>query len=263
MKNPTTVNVPANLHPDPELRETLLSYFLDTLTASELSGWLAEIGQESRGTAEEKRQRIRANTKYLTMPAAEFPRQTENYLEPYSPGHLGDLCEVLGLPSEGTKEARYRRIMRQVHYREGWLPQIPAQSDSGLNSETVMPFLGYFPILNRNTYKYERDFYPMIRDELQEVFGADAVFEQQPIAHGSILKIDFHVGDPHGHGVGVEVKMPTSNSDIQRTLGQIDQYQSRYGTNLILMVLNDFLKSESERFLLDELLRKGIPTVLR
>jgi hypothetical protein len=44
------------------------------------------------------------------------------------------------------------------------------------------------------------------------------------VAHGSTLKIDFHVGDPQADGVGIEVKVPKNNADVQRTLGQLDQY---------------------------------------
>jgi hypothetical protein len=78
------------------------------------------------------------------------------------------------------------------------------------------------------------------------------------------LKIDFHVGDPQGIGVGIEVKMPTSNSEVQRALGQIDQYQRRYGSELILFVLlNNFLKPDGLHFFQEELKRKSVRAVFR
>lgn len=255
----TERTIPASLQRDPALRELLLSFFLGTLTGTELAGWLKDIGQDSRGSVEERKTRIRANTKYLTMPESEFPAQTENYLVPYQTDHLRDLCEHLGLPDEGSKGGLYRRVMREVHYREGWLTRQSPSGTATLRAADVMPFLGRMPLSKQG--EYEKDYYPVIHDELEEVFAS--VYEQLPVAHGTTLKIDFHVGDPTGHGVGIEVKMPTSNSDVQRALGQLDQYQRRYQDNLILFVLQDFLKPESQHFMQEELKRKGVRAVFR
>lgn len=252
---------PATIAPDPVLRELLLGYFLETATGPELTDWLRDIGQDSRGSVDEKRQRIRANTKYLTMPGAEFPAQTESYLAPYPSDLLADLCEDLGLSIDGTKDARYRRIMREVHYREGWLARVSTDfSVPQLSASLVAPFLGWAPL--KGGGNYEKDFYPALHNELHEVFG-DMVYEQLPVAHGSTLKIDFHVGDPLGHGVGIEVKMPVNNADVQRALGQLEQYQRRYGENLIMFILQDFLKPEIEKYFIESLRGKGIAIVVR
>ena len=253
------VTVPDTLRVDPQLREQLLSYFIESLTSAELADWLRDIGQNVRGTLEERRARVRANTQYLTMPAAEFPLQTEAYFRPYSADHLADLCEHLGVSVDGNKDALYRRIMREVHYREGWLQRLESSAASALTATHVASVLAWFPF---NKYSnYEKDYYPILHDELEEVFGA--VFEQLPVAHGSTLKIDFHVGDPQGHGVGIEVKQPKSNADVQRLLGQLDQYQRRYGENLVLFILMDFLKPEVLHFMQEELKRKVVRTVCR
>ncbi|MGA2711325.1 MAG: hypothetical protein ABSF86_23335 [Steroidobacteraceae bacterium] len=255
------MTLPDNLRPDAQLRETLLAYLLDTGTASELTDWLWDIGQDTRGSVEEKRQRIRATTKYLTMPAAEFPAQTESYLAPYPSELLADLCEDLGVSAEGTKNDRYRRVMREVHYRERWLARVEKPlAIPSLSAAVVAPYLGWFPV--PRTGNYEKQFYPAIYNELQEIFG-DVVYEQLPVAHGSTLKIDFHLGDPQGHGVGIEVKMPVSNADVQRSLGQLDQYQRRYGDNLILFILQDFLKPEILSFFIESLKGKGLAVVVR
>jgi hypothetical protein len=94
---------PTTLRADPQLRELLLTYFLNSLTGAELADWLKDIGQDSRGSVEERRVRIRVHTRYLTMPQAEFPGQTEAYLQPYSIGHLADLCEQLSIPANGSR----------------------------------------------------------------------------------------------------------------------------------------------------------------
>jgi hypothetical protein len=193
------------------------------------------------------------------MPAAEFPEQTEAYLKPYSIGHLADLCDVLGLSNDRTKDALYRRILREVHYREGWLPRVEPASNPP-SAEVVMQFLAWFPITKGGNY--EKDYYPVIHDELTDVFG-NIVYEQVAIAHGTILKIDFHVGQPQGAGVGIEVKMPTSNSEIQKALGQVDQYLRRYGSELIMFVIQDFLKPDGIHFFQEELKHKGVRAVFR
>jgi hypothetical protein len=255
------MSIPANLRPDSQLRELLLAHILDTSSGPQLTDWLRQLGQDIRGSIDEKCRRIRESTKYLTMPPAEFPEQTESYLAQYTSELLADLCEDLGLPADGTKDERYRRIMREVHYRERWLNRVERPPTiASLSAATVVPFLGWFPVPAAGNY--ERQYYRAIYDELHEVFG-DIVYEQLPVAHGSTLKIDFHVGDPLGHGVGIEVKMPTNNADVQRALGQLEQYQRRYSDNLVLFILQDFLKPEVQAFFLESLKGKGIAVVVR
>src|SRR5882724_5275513 len=99
------------LAPDPELRQRLLEFYLEMSTSQGLSEWLRDINQEPKGLVAEKRERIRQTTKYLAMPAETFPAQTESYLGLLSSDHLADLCDVLGIFSDGNKDARYRRIM--------------------------------------------------------------------------------------------------------------------------------------------------------
>jgi hypothetical protein len=254
------VTVPTTLRADSQLRELLLSFYLDTLTSAGLAAWLKDIGRDTRGTVEERRERIRAHTKYLTMPEAEFPAQTQDYLAPYLIDELADICKVLGVSVDGSKDALYRRIMREVHYREGWLQRIEPSAHATLTAAQVMPFLGWVPINERS--EYEKDYYPILKDELQEVFGA-TVYEQLLIARGSALKIDFHVGDPQGHGVGIEVKLPKNNTEVQRMLGQLDQYQRCYGEDLLLFVMIDFLKPEVVHSMQNELKHKNIRAVFR
>ena len=62
------MKAPETLEADLELRTLLLNFFLETLTAPELADWLRDIGRDARGTLEEKQQRVRANTRYLSMP---------------------------------------------------------------------------------------------------------------------------------------------------------------------------------------------------
>src|SRR5579859_4472413 len=109
-----TMSPPSTLAPDSELRSALLEYYLEYATSAELTGWLRTIGKETKGTADEKRARVRANTKYLTMPASDFPDQTLYYLEVYSASeHLDGICEALRLDLDRTRDMKWRRIMRE------------------------------------------------------------------------------------------------------------------------------------------------------
>jgi hypothetical protein len=244
---------------DPHLRDLLLNFFIDGYTSEGLADWLRELGQDPKGTLQERKARVFAHTQYLRMPADGFPRQTRHYLSELDTEELVALCELLALPEHGTKDSLCRRIMREVGYREHWLPRsisrpIPETADLAL-------FLAFYPIVRRG--KYEKDFYPAIAEELEEVCGEGHVYEQLPIAHGSTLKVDFHVGHPQREGIGVEVKLPTSNADIQRSLGQIDQYLHRYGSDFILLLIPDFIGDASITFMTDQLAQKGVRTVTK
>ncbi len=227
---------------DIEFRNRLLDFFLDITPSQGLSEWLRDIGQDPKGSVSERQDRIRQNTKYLSMPPEGFPAQTEGYLKPFTSDALADLCEVLGVSDDGNRDARYRRIMREVRFREGWFtrPTGTLEWTVGL----VKPFIELYPIQKRG--QYERDFYDAFHDEMAEIFGPANVHPELAIAYGNTLRIDFHIGAASDKGVGVEWKMPTSNSELQKAIGQLDQYRERYGPNLIVVLLADFI-SEAQR----------------
>jgi len=102
---------------DIELRKTLLECYLSLATSPELSRWLDDIGQDPKGSVDDKRQRIREHTQYLSMSRETFPQQTLSYLSPYTADHLAEICDVLGLQTDGTKDDLFRRIYREVGYR--------------------------------------------------------------------------------------------------------------------------------------------------
>lgn len=252
-----------NLKPfiNKEFREKLLERYLDWSTSQELSDWLKDIGQDPNGTVEEKRIHIIQNAKYLSSSPVEFHLATLRYLQDFSRSDiLAHVCETLGLDNTGTKDALFRRIYREVGYNEGWLPRISKDAPVS-NKQIVLPFVKWYPILkNKN---YERDYYEEFFDEMSEIFGEDQVHKEYPIAHGSTLKIDFHIGHPHSGGVGVEFKMPTNNSEIQKALGQMDQYLRCYGSNLIVVLIPDFIDKKAEMGIVEELRKKGIETVTK
>jgi hypothetical protein len=244
-----------------EFRQKLLDCYLDVSTSKELSEWLRDLGQDPSGTAEEKMVRIRQHTKYLSMPPETFPSQTISYLRQLSSGDgLFLIAESLGLNCEGPKDMLLRRIYREVGFQEGWLPRV-VNGAAALTKEAVLPFVQWYPILKHR--EYEKDYYEDFHTEMAEVFGKEKVQDQYPIAHGKTLKIDFHIGPPLQSGLGVEFKMPNSQSDIQRAFGQLDEYLTSYGQNLVVVLLPNFM-SETEVGMFTNTLRgKGVETIVK
>lgn len=86
---------------------------------------------------------------------------------------------------------------------------------------------------------HEADYYDACVEEMEEIFDENVVHEQLRIAYGSSLKIDFYIGHPQHGGVGVEFKRPKTNSELQRALGQVQQYKTRYGDQLLIVLVPD------------------------
>jgi hypothetical protein len=245
--------------PDPALRQKLLDYYVEMSTAVELSEWLRDLGQDAGGTVEEKRRRVLAHSGYLTMSAEKFPEQTRQYLDAYGSQHLEDICECLNLPMIGTKDERYRRILREVGFRESWLNR--PDDKLRITVESVRPFVEWYPLLKRG--QYEKEFYPAFAEEMEEILGEENVHEQYAIAHGNPLKIDFHLGHPQEHGVGVEFKLPINNAELQRGIGQLSQYKNRYGEHLILVLLPDFIGKAQQIMFTDACRQAGVTVLLK
>jgi hypothetical protein len=250
---------------DIELRLKLFFFFVEKYTDQELSNWLRNIGKDNKGTEEEKRARLRHNPTYPATPIKKFPKATMGHLNVLSLEYLADLCKVLGIDSEGTRDMCYRRIMRGIGYREGWLSRLESISDSTFTLRTVQPYVEWYPIIERGSN--EKDFYLAFAEEMKEIFGAEFVHEQYPIAYGSTFKVDFHLGHRGREGVGVEFKMLANNSEIQRALGQLDQYKEQYKENLLVVLfpysLDKGNKAQAIDYFRKMVSAKGIAVVVK
>lgn len=253
-------NTNANLVPDQAFREQLFTFFVSSNSSEDLSNWLEDIGHNSKGTRDDKVNRLKEHSAYPRTPIEQFPFKTILHLDSLSQNNLTELCAALQVNTDGSNTALVRRLYREVGYREGWLPRKP-QEASAITKETILPFVQWHPVMKNR--QYEKDYYRDFYEDMSEHFGPLNVHEQLSIAHGNTLKIDFHIGHPQQGGVGIEFKMPTGNAEIQRALGQLDQYVSRYGKELIIVVLPDFLKDAQLQLFLDELGRKSITVVVK
>jgi hypothetical protein len=245
------------------LRERLLTFMLEDLTSPGLSDWLRNLDADTRGTVEEKKQRIRQRSKFLREPPLTMIAEAMADFCDSSPGAVAKLCEELGIPSNASKQGLLRRLHRFVATQEGLLPPRP-HSGPWPTVHEVYPFVAWYPVYKGKNY--ERQFYAEFRETMTDIFGEALVHEQMPVAHGTTLKIDFHIGSavpPGQGGVGIEFKMPTSNSEVQKAIGQLGQYQVRYGQSLIVVVFPDFLEQRILVPFFHELTGRGIAHVVK
>jgi hypothetical protein len=224
---------------DPRLRHELLDAYIEYTTDEGIAQWLREINQPTSGTIREQRERVRYHSKYPTMTVEEWPEQTRGYLDRLTRDQLQNLCRRLDLFPFDSRDISYRRIFRELGYREGWLQRTARNDARAITHDVIKAFVSWFPVLK--DHEQEKLYYQGFRDEMTEVFGNDYVHEQHPIAHGSTLRVDFHIGHP-AKGIGVELKLPKTNSDLQRLSGQLDQYKQAYADNFILVAFTPVLR---------------------
>jgi hypothetical protein len=251
--------------PDMELRLKLFFFLVENCPEEKLSEWLSDIGQDIEGTVEEKRARLRQSPNYVLTPVNKFPEKSMTRLNVLSSESLGDLCKILGIDSGGTRDMRYRRIMREIRYCEHWFKKLGPISDATFTLTTVRPYVEWYPIIERGSR--ERDFYQGFAEEMEEIFGAEFVYPQFQIAPASNLTVDFHLGGQEDKGVGVEFKMPpkkNNNSELQRALGQVAQYKEQYkDNNLLIVLLPDFLSKVGKKHFIKMLSAQGVGVVVK
>jgi hypothetical protein len=255
------VDPPAALVIDTELRSKLLNCYLEFSSVPEINDWLRGLKQATTGGRTEKVERIRANTKYLSMPPADFPQQTIHYLDALSSDQLAAICEEIGIDDAGNKWQRWRRILRHVALSEGWLSLPATITDSFFTLNNVLPFVQWHTVAFRGNY--ENEFYDGFFDDMAGFFGAQFVHHELPVASGTSLRIDFHLGHPQKEGVGIEFKMPTTHSELQKAMGQIQLYQAKYKNRLVVILLDDFVDPAGKQLFLDSLSVQSIPVLIK
>jgi hypothetical protein len=114
------------------MREQLLDCYLNLSISDELSDWLTDLGLPATGTVAQKLARLKEHKRALTLTAESLHRQTIFYLSDYSLDVLVEICQELGLKTEGSQGALLKRVYCEVGLREGWLWPIPQDTQSTL-----------------------------------------------------------------------------------------------------------------------------------
>lgn len=161
-----------------ELKEKLFECYINLSISKELSDWLQELGRPSYGTLGQQLARLRERAASLVLPAETFPRQTIYYLSHYDPDILSEICQELGIRSEGSAEILFKRIYSEVGLREGWLRPTPEEARR-IVRETFFPMLRSFGVVK----DYSLDFI----DDVSELVGEENAPLRSPFAYGSAL----------------------------------------------------------------------------
>jgi hypothetical protein len=161
-----------------ELRYKLVDAYTQFSISKELSEWLQDLGQSPTGTVEQKLSRIRQLAPSLTLAAESYSRQTIFYLSQYEPAILAEICLELGLKSEGSPERLFKRIYRQVGWREGWLQSMPEEAPL-IIKEAFLPIL--------KSFEFDKDYYVDFGAELSNILGEENVHLHWEPAYGRAL----------------------------------------------------------------------------
>jgi hypothetical protein len=125
------------------MREQFLACYINLSISNELSGWLADLGLPFTGTVEQKLARLKEHRGGLTLAAESLHRQTIFYLNDYSVDVLVEICQELGLKTEGSCDAILKQIYCEVGLREGWLWPIP-QDTKTILKQMFLPVIQGF-----------------------------------------------------------------------------------------------------------------------
>ena len=252
---------PSTLHSNRALRATLLEFFIDCSSMSELGKWLESIGQSPEGTSAERRTRLRKATKFVDQDAAKLPRSAMSYLTRYGDEQLTYLCEILQLSTEGQPDAKVRRIMRHIGTLERWLPPKTVLEERPLTRAHVRPFVEYH-LVSKDARTDDEFSMPLI-SELVEVYGQSLVHENRVV--GSTVKevITVHVGETIAIGVGVLVARPATSAELRNMLRKVKVFKAIYKDDLIVMLLPDKLDTLDRRMAMSGLLAEDVAVVVK
>jgi hypothetical protein len=164
----------------PEFADKLLDCYLSFSLSKELAEWLRELGQTTMGTLEDKFARIRESVKAGSSVSESPQRQTIYYLSQYDADILSEICQELGVPTDGAKEELLRRIYYVIGRREGWLQPLSDDART-LIRQTLVPIL--------KSFDYEKEYYREFLEDMAELVGQDNVHIQPNLAHGSAFVV--------------------------------------------------------------------------
>jgi hypothetical protein len=261
MRAEFTMLPPATLQGSRALRSTLLEFFIDCSSASELSQWLQSIGQSIDGTSDQKRARLRQATKFVDLEASKVPRSALSFLLRYGDEQLSYLCEILTLSTAGNPEEKVRRVMRHIGTVERWLPAAAAVEERPLLQAHVRPFIE-FHIVSKDAKTDDEFSMPLIA-ELIEIFGAERVLDHRSVGTTTREIITVHIGDSLTAGVGVLVQRPATPAEVRSVMRKVKLFKTIYQDNFVLVLLPEKLDQLVRRMAISGLLAENVAVILK
>ncbi len=252
---------PATLHSNRALRATLLEFFIDCSSMSELGKWLESIGESPEGTSAERRTRLRKATKFVDQDSAKLPRSAMSFLTRYGDEQLTYLCEILQLSTEGHPDAKVRRVMRHIGTQERWLPPRAVLDERPLTRSHVRPFVE-FHLVSKDARTDDEFAMPLIA-EFIEVYGQKMVLENRLVGTQFKEIITAHVGETIATGVGVLVTRPGTGPELRNMLRKVKVFKAIYKEDMIVMLLPDKLDTLDRRMAMSGLLAEDVAVVVK
>ncbi len=211
------------------------------------------------GTREDLERRI--------LEAIPTEQTTEETTRPAPP----EPAEAVARPSRPAASESSASILRPPARRELFAPQspgelpleFPEEPPSSLIPEPKAPFVAQLQMVSelleayrpsqrfRNEQAYEIE----VAQSMRHHFGAENVKTQVNIAGGRI--------DIEALGIGIEIKVPGSRSQLQTLLGQVSIYRNYYGPNLLVVIFNDFAKVQDVNEFSNLLRGRGVPVFVK
>ena len=237
MRTEFTMAPPETVHGNLRVRNTLLEFFIDCCSTSELSRWLTSLGQSTLGSSQEKRSRLRRATTFLSMESARLPRTVLSFLLNYGDEQLNALCESLQLAAEGPPDVKVRRVLRHIGHMERWLPMKFKLSERPLTLAHIRPFLDFHLVAKAG--KEDQEFMAPLATELQEIFGPDEVGVRRVRVAGRRDLVKIRVGREPAPAVRIQLERPQSVTDLDESLARARSLQAAYPERCCLVVFTD------------------------
>jgi hypothetical protein len=221
------------------------------------------LGLRTQGVRDELEERIRR-----VVPAR--PSQTERQAyQPVPPASFRQTSPVVTPPDLQQPQQPTRPLPRQEsaapQYAASEPPplEFPETPPTTLIPEPVAPQIAQLQMVAEflesyrpsQRFRNEQSYEIEVAQAMRHHFGPENVKTQANIPGG---RIDIEV-----LGIGVEIKVPISRGQLQTLLGQVSIYRNYYGSNVVVLIFNDFAKFQDVNEFSNLLRGRGIQVFVK
>lgn len=221
------------------------------------------LGLRTQGVRDELEERIRR-----VVPTRPAQPERQAY-QPTQPAAFRQTLPTAPPPDFQQAQQPARPLPRQESAAPQYAPseppplEFPETPPTTLIPEPVAPqiaqiqmvaeFLGSYSPSQR--FRNEQSYEIEVAQAMRHHFGPENVKTQANIPGG---RIDIEV-----LGIGVEIKVPISRGQLQTLLGQVSIYRNYYGSNVVVLIFNDFAKFQDVNEFANLLRGRGIQVFVK
>lgn len=221
------------------------------------------LGLRTQGVRDELEERIR---RVIPTRAPQPERQA---YQPTPPAGSGPTSPVVPPPNLRPQQQPIRPLARQESAAPQYAPSEPAPLEfpetppTTLIPEPVAPQIAQLQMVAEflesyrpsQRFRNEQSYEIEVAQAMRHHFGPENVKTQANIPGG---RIDIEV-----LGIGVEIKVPISRGQLQTLLGQVSIYRNYYGSNVVVLIFNDFAKFQDVNEFSNLLRGRGIQVFVK